>query len=106
MPIERLSEPRPIAVFGGAQAQEVIRQSERMGYKAVRLTAKLAFEERYAALEKVPSRLWKRGSLTGMVGKWSGAFGAPNEDSRKLLVELTRGYQFDILRNWYLASRA
>ncbi|MGB3716794.1 MAG: acetate--CoA ligase family protein [Candidatus Promineifilaceae bacterium] len=33
MPIERLLEPRSIAVFGGAQAQEVIRQSDRMGYK-------------------------------------------------------------------------
>jgi acyl-CoA synthetase (NDP forming) len=33
VPIERLLEPRSIAVFGGAQAQEVIRQSDRMGYK-------------------------------------------------------------------------
>ncbi len=33
MPIERLLEPRSIAVFGGAQAQEVIRQSDRMGYE-------------------------------------------------------------------------
>jgi acyl-CoA synthetase (NDP forming) len=30
---ERLLKPRTIAVFGGAQAQEVIRQSDRMGYK-------------------------------------------------------------------------
>jgi acyl-CoA synthetase (NDP forming) len=30
---ERLLKPRSIAVFGGAQAQEVIRQSDRMGYK-------------------------------------------------------------------------
>jgi acyl-CoA synthetase (NDP forming) len=33
MPFERLLKPRTIAVFGGAQAQEVIRQSDRMGYK-------------------------------------------------------------------------
>jgi acyl-CoA synthetase (NDP forming) len=33
MSFERLLEPRSIAVFGGAQAQEVIRQSDRMGYK-------------------------------------------------------------------------
>ncbi len=33
MPYERLLKPRSIAVFGGAQAQEVIRQSDRMGYK-------------------------------------------------------------------------
>ena len=33
MSIERLLEPRSIAVFGGAQAQEVIRQSDRMGYE-------------------------------------------------------------------------
>jgi acetyl-CoA synthetase len=33
MPIDRLLQPRSIAVFGGAQAQEVIRQSDRMGYK-------------------------------------------------------------------------
>ena len=33
MSFERLLEPRTIAVFGGAQAQEVIRQSDRMGYK-------------------------------------------------------------------------
>jgi acetyl-CoA synthetase len=33
MPIERLLEPRSIAAFGGANAQEVIRQSDRMGYK-------------------------------------------------------------------------
>ncbi|MFQ5923426.1 MAG: CoA-binding protein, partial [Anaerolineales bacterium] len=33
MPIERLLNPRSIAVFGGAQAQEVIRQSDRMGYE-------------------------------------------------------------------------
>jgi acetyl-CoA synthetase len=33
MTIERLLEPRSIAVFGGAQAQEVIRQSDRMGFK-------------------------------------------------------------------------
>ncbi len=32
MSLERLLEPRSIAVFGGAQAQEVIRQSDRMGY--------------------------------------------------------------------------
>ena len=33
MTFERLLNPRTIAVFGGAQAQEVIRQSDRMGYK-------------------------------------------------------------------------
>jgi acyl-CoA synthetase (NDP forming) len=33
MPFERLLKPRSIAVFGGAQAQEVIRQSDRMGYQ-------------------------------------------------------------------------
>jgi len=33
MSFERLLKPRCIAVFGGAQAQEVIRQSDRMGYK-------------------------------------------------------------------------
>jgi acyl-CoA synthetase (NDP forming) len=33
MSIERLLKPHSIAVFGGAQAQEVIRQSDRMGYK-------------------------------------------------------------------------
>jgi acyl-CoA synthetase (NDP forming) len=33
MSFERLLKPRTIAVFGGAQAQEVIRQSDRMGYK-------------------------------------------------------------------------
>ncbi len=33
MPFERLLNPRSIAVFGGAQAQEVIRQSDRMGFK-------------------------------------------------------------------------
>jgi acyl-CoA synthetase (NDP forming) len=33
MSIERLLKPRSIAVFGGAQAQEVIRQSDLMGYK-------------------------------------------------------------------------
>jgi acyl-CoA synthetase (NDP forming) len=33
MSIERLLKPGTIAVFGGAQAQEVIRQSDRMGYK-------------------------------------------------------------------------
>ncbi|MBW2542189.1 MAG: acetate--CoA ligase family protein, partial [Deltaproteobacteria bacterium] len=33
MPFERLLNPHSIAVFGGAQAQEVIRQSDRMGYK-------------------------------------------------------------------------
>jgi acyl-CoA synthetase (NDP forming) len=33
MSIERLLKPRSIAVFGGAQAQEVIRQSDRMGYQ-------------------------------------------------------------------------
>jgi len=32
MSFERLLRPRSIAVFGGAQAQEVIRQSDRMGY--------------------------------------------------------------------------
>lgn len=32
MSIERLLKPSSIAVFGGAQAQEVIRQSDRMGY--------------------------------------------------------------------------
>jgi len=32
MSVERLLKPRSIAVFGGAQAQEVIRQSDRMGY--------------------------------------------------------------------------
>jgi acyl-CoA synthetase (NDP forming) len=33
MSFERLLKPRSIAVFGGAQAQEVIRQSDYMGYK-------------------------------------------------------------------------
>jgi acetyl-CoA synthetase len=33
MSIERLLKPGSIAVFGGAQAQEVIRQSDLMGYK-------------------------------------------------------------------------
>jgi len=33
MSIERLLKPRSIAVFGGFQAEEVIRQSDRMGYK-------------------------------------------------------------------------
>ncbi len=33
MSFERLLKPHSIAVFGGAQAQEVIRQSVRMGYK-------------------------------------------------------------------------
>jgi acyl-CoA synthetase (NDP forming) len=33
MSFERLLKPGSIAVFGGAQAQEVIRQSDRMGYK-------------------------------------------------------------------------
>jgi len=33
MSFERLLKPRSIAVFGGVQAQEVIRQSDRMGYK-------------------------------------------------------------------------
>ncbi len=33
MSIQRLLKPRSIAVFGGAQAQEVIRQSDRMGYE-------------------------------------------------------------------------
>jgi acetyl-CoA synthetase len=33
MPFERLLKPRSIAAFGGANAQEVIRQSDRMGYK-------------------------------------------------------------------------
>jgi len=33
MSFERLLKPRTIAIFGGAQAQEVIRQSDRMGYK-------------------------------------------------------------------------
>ena len=32
MSFERLLKPRSITVFGGAQAQEVIRQSDRMGY--------------------------------------------------------------------------
>ena len=32
MSFERLLRPRTIAVFGGAQAQEVIRQSDLMGY--------------------------------------------------------------------------
>ena len=32
MSIERLLKPRTIAVFGGYQAQEVIRQSDMMGY--------------------------------------------------------------------------
>lgn len=32
MSIERLLNPRSIVVFGGAQAQEVIRQSDQMGY--------------------------------------------------------------------------
>ena len=33
MSFERLLKPGSIAVFGGAQAQEVIRQSDRMGYE-------------------------------------------------------------------------
>jgi acetyl-CoA synthetase len=33
MSLERLLNPQSIAVFGGAQAQEVIRQSDRMGYQ-------------------------------------------------------------------------
>ncbi len=33
MPFDRLLKPRSIAVFGGSQAQEVIRQSDRMGYE-------------------------------------------------------------------------
>jgi len=33
MSFERLLKPRSIAVFGGAQAQEVIRQCDRMGYQ-------------------------------------------------------------------------
>ena len=33
MTFARLLNPRSIAVFGGAQAQEVIRQSDRMGYQ-------------------------------------------------------------------------
>jgi acyl-CoA synthetase (NDP forming) len=33
MSFERLLKPRSIAVFGGAQAQEAIRQSDLMGYK-------------------------------------------------------------------------
>jgi acyl-CoA synthetase (NDP forming) len=33
MSFERLLKPRSIAAFGGAQAKEVIRQSDRMGYK-------------------------------------------------------------------------
>ena len=33
MSFERLLKPRSIAVFGGFQAQEVIRQSDRMGYQ-------------------------------------------------------------------------
>ena len=33
MSFERLLKPRTIAIFGGAQAQEVIRQSDLMGYE-------------------------------------------------------------------------
>ena len=33
MSFERLLKPRSIAVFGGFQAEEVIRQSDRMGYQ-------------------------------------------------------------------------
>ena len=33
MSFERLLKPRFITVFGGAQAQEVIRQCDRVGYK-------------------------------------------------------------------------
>ncbi len=33
MSFERFLEPRSIAVFGGAQAEETIRQSDRMGYE-------------------------------------------------------------------------
>ena len=33
MSLDRLLEPRTIAVFGGAQAEEVIRQCDRMGYE-------------------------------------------------------------------------
>jgi acyl-CoA synthetase (NDP forming) len=33
MSFERFLRPRSIAIFGGAQAQEVIRQSDRMGYE-------------------------------------------------------------------------
>lgn len=33
MSFKLLLKPRSIAVFGGAQAQEVIRQNDRMGYK-------------------------------------------------------------------------
>jgi len=33
MSFERLLKPRSIAVFGGAQAQEVIRQCDLMGYE-------------------------------------------------------------------------
>jgi acetyl-CoA synthetase len=33
MSFERLLKPRSIAVFGGAHAQELIRQNDRMGYK-------------------------------------------------------------------------
>jgi acyl-CoA synthetase (NDP forming) len=33
MSFERLLKPRSIAAFGGAQAEEVIRQSDRMGYR-------------------------------------------------------------------------
>jgi len=33
MSFERLLKPRSIATFGGANAQETIRQSDRMGYK-------------------------------------------------------------------------
>ena len=33
MSLERFVRPRSIAVFGGSQAQEVIRQSDRMGYE-------------------------------------------------------------------------
>ena len=33
MSFKRLLNPRTIAAFGGANAQEVVRQSDRMGYK-------------------------------------------------------------------------
>ncbi|MEE8306082.1 MAG: CoA-binding protein [Gammaproteobacteria bacterium] len=33
MSFERLLKPQSIAVFGGAQAEEAIRQSDRMGFK-------------------------------------------------------------------------
>ena len=33
MSFERLLKPHTIAIFGGVQAQEVIRQSDLMGYE-------------------------------------------------------------------------